>query len=122
MISRSVEAATQGCSVSIKDLQIVSSHIQFQRNIRKENNMPGKDNFYVNNKYLKNANYSLALGSDTYIAAFRERIVAGPTELCPESGDVRFTKKAIIIPSNVYFAFTNAVRKGLQGLHPQGRW
>ena len=79
--------------------------------------MPGKDNFYVNNKYLKNANYLLALGSNNYIAAFRKRIVAGQTELCPESGDARFTKKAIIIPSNVYFAFTNAVRKGLQAFH-----
>ena len=76
--------------------------------------MPGKDTFYVNNKYLKNANYTLALGSDTYIAAYQERIVAGPVELCPNSGDARFTKKAVIIPSNVYFAFTNSVRKGLE--------
>ena len=42
--------------------------------------MPGNDNFYVYNKYLKNPNYSLALGCDTYIVVFWERIVAGLTK------------------------------------------
>ena len=75
--------------------------------------MPGKDTFYVNKKYLKNANYTLALGSDTYAAAYQERIILGPVELDP-SGEALFTKKAVIIPSNVYFEFINAVRRGFK--------
>ena len=75
--------------------------------------MPGKDNFYINKKYLKNANYTLALGSDTYIACYQERLVLGPVEL-DSTGEALFTKKAIIIPSNVYYGFTNAVRRGYQ--------
>ena len=69
--------------------------------------MPGRESFHVGtNKYLKNANFSLCLGEDVYVAAFREKLVAGVTEVDAE-GDLRFSKKAIVIPSNVYYQFVD---------------
>ena len=73
--------------------------------------MVGRDTFYVNKKYLKNANYSLALGDDMYVASYNERILMGRVEL-DASGEALFTKKAVIIPSNVYFVLTNAIKRG----------
>ena len=73
--------------------------------------MPGRESFHVGtNKYLKNANFSLCLGEDVYVAAFREKLIAGVTEADAE-GDLRFSKKAIVIPSNVYYQFVDCVFK-----------
>ena len=54
--------------------------------------MPGRDTFFVgNDKYLKNANYTLALGEDVYCAAYRERLWLGPIEFT--DGEAKFSKK-----------------------------
>ena len=75
--------------------------------------MPGRDTFYVgNNKYLKNANYTLSLGEDVYCAAYRERLILGPIDF--EDGEARFSKKAVIIPSNVYFQFVDTIDRAYQ--------
>ena len=75
--------------------------------------MPGRDTFYVgNNKYLKNANYTLCLGEDIYCSAYRERLVLGPIEF--DDGEARFSKKAVIIPSGVYYEFVDTIHKAYQ--------
>ena len=54
---------------------LLDLHYHLTSNLQSFNIMPGKDTFHVNKKYLKNANYSLALGNDTYVASFQERIL-----------------------------------------------
>ena len=78
--------------------------------------MPGRDTFFVgNDKYLKNANYTLALGEDVYCAAYRERLLLGPIEFT--DGEAIFSKKAVIIPCNVYYQFVDTVRKAYHSFH-----
>ena len=71
----------------------------------------GKDNFHINaNKYVKSGNYSIGLGNDTYVSAFQERLIIGPVCL-DDAGEALFTKKAVVIPAQSFFEFTNAVRR-----------
>ena len=75
--------------------------------------MPGHDTFYVgDNNYLKNSNYSLSLGEDVYCCAYQERLVMGPITL--DDGEAKFSKKAIIIPSSVYYEFVDTIHKAHQ--------
>ena len=72
--------------------------------------MPGKANFHVLNKQLKDANYSLALGGDVYVASYQQRLLIGPISH-EEGPNPVFSKKAIVIPSSCYFEFVNCVHK-----------
>ena len=73
--------------------------------------MPSKDCFQVGQKFLKNANYYLSLNEDCYIAAYQERVLIGHVEDFDQDM-AKFNKKAIVIPSNVYFEIVNTIRKG----------
>ena len=64
--------------------------------------MPLKDCFQVGTKLLKHANYYLPLNEDCYIAAYQERVLLGHVEDF-EQDMAKFNKKAIVIPSNVYY-------------------
>ena len=64
--------------------------------------MPSKDCFRVGTKLLKHANYYLPLNEDCYIAAYQERVLLGHVEDF-EQDMAKFNKKAIVIPSNVYY-------------------
>ena len=64
--------------------------------------MPSKDCFQVGTKLLKHANYYLPLNEDCYIAAYQERVLLGHVEDF-EQDMAKFNKKAIVIPSNVYY-------------------
>ena len=64
--------------------------------------MPSKDCFQVGTKLLKHANYYLPLNEDCYIAAYQERVLLGHVEDF-EQDRAKFNKKAIAIPSNVYY-------------------
>ena len=64
--------------------------------------MPSKDCFQVETKLLKHANYYLPLNEDCYIAAYQERVLLGHVEDF-EQDMAKFNKKAIVIPSNVYY-------------------
>ena len=72
--------------------------------------MPSKDCFQVGQKFLKNANYYMALNEDCYIAAFQERVLLGHVEDF-EQDMAKFNKKAIVIPNNVYFQFVDCLSK-----------
>ena len=73
--------------------------------------MPSKDCFQVGQKFLKNVNYYLSLNEDCYIAAYQERVLIGHVEDFDQDM-AKFNKKAIVIPSNVYFEIVNTIRKG----------
>ena len=78
--------------------------------------MPGWDTFYVgNNKYLKNANYTLSLGKDVHCAAYRERLILSQIDF--EDSEAPFSKKAVIIPSNVYFQFIDTIDRAYQSFN-----
>ena len=64
--------------------------------------MPSKDCFQVGTKLLKHANYYLPLNEDCYIAAYQEQVLLGHVEDF-EQDMAKFNKKAIVIPSNVYY-------------------
>ena len=64
--------------------------------------MPSKDCFQVGTKLLKHANYYLPLNEDCYIAAYQERVLLGHVEDF-EQDMAKFNKKAIVIPSNLYY-------------------
>ena len=64
--------------------------------------MPSKDCFQVGTKLLKHANYYLPLNEDCYIAAYQERVLLVHVEDF-EQDMAKFNKKAIVIPSNVYY-------------------
>ena len=75
--------------------------------------MPAREMFYVgNNKYVKNSNYSLFLGGDIYCCAYRERLVLGPMDF--DDGEAHFSKKAVVIPSDVYYDFVETIHKAHQ--------
>ena len=75
--------------------------------------MPSKDCFQVGQKFLKNSNYYLPLNEDCYIAAYQERVILGHVEDFDQDL-AKFNKKAIVIPSNVYFEFVDCVRRAYQ--------
>ena len=102
--------AFKGQILVYKPHTLLDLHCHLTSSLQSFNIMPGKDTFHVNKKYLKNANYSLALGNDTYVASFQERILIGPVCL-DDTGEALFTKKAIVIPSQSYFELINAVRR-----------
>ena len=62
---------------------------------------------------MKNSNYVLPLKEDCYIAAYQERVLLGHVEDFDQDM-AKFSKKAIVIPSNVYFELVDAIRKAYQ--------
>ena len=72
--------------------------------------MGGKDCFQVGIKHLRNANYYLPLDEDCYIASYQERVLVGHVEDFDDD-NAKFNKKAIVIPSNVYFQFVDTISK-----------
>ena len=75
--------------------------------------MPTKECFQVGTKHLKFSNYALSLNEDCYIAAYQERVILGRVEDFDQDM-AKFNKKAIVIPSNVYFEFVNCISKAYQ--------
>ena len=102
--------AFKGQILVYKPHTLLDLHCHLTSSLQSFNIMPGKDTFHVNKKYMKNANHSLALGNDTYVASFQERILIRPMCL-DDTWEALFTKKAIVIPSQSYFELINAVRR-----------
>ena len=71
---------------------------------------------FGNDKALLNhANYVLPLPSGVFVAAFLQRILIGYTET-NEKGQVVFGKKTVIIPSEAFYDFVGAIKRGHQAL------
>ena len=75
--------------------------------------MPARDLFYVNNKYLHNANYYVCLGGNDFVASYADKILIGPvdSEADEHSEKQKFSKRAIIIPSSQFHTFVTCVKR-----------
>ena len=75
--------------------------------------MPARDLFYVNNKYLHNANYYVCLGGNVLVASYADKILIGPvdSEADEHSEKQKFSKRAIIIPSSQFRTFLTNVKR-----------
>ena len=67
--------------------------------------------FFVKEKYLDDARYSLGIGDGYYIASLQEAIILGPMLYEENSGKAKFSPKSIIIPACEYVTFVNVIDK-----------
>ena len=78
--------------------------------------MPSRELFHVGQKYLYKANFHVTLESNLAAAAYPVKLVLGPTESedCGEEGEkLKFSKRALILPSSSYFTLTKAMNKAV---------
>ena len=67
--------------------------------------------FFVKEKYLADARYSLGIGDGYFIASLQEAIILGPMLYEENSGKAKFSPKSIIIPACEYVTFVNVIDK-----------
>ena len=78
--------------------------------------MPSKELFHVGQKYLNKANFYVTLESNLAAASYPEKLVLGPTESEDRGEDgekLKFSKRALILPSSSFFTLTKAVNKAV---------
>ena len=67
--------------------------------------------FFVKEKYLDDARYSLGIGDGYFIGSLQEAIILGPMLYEENSGKAKFSPKSIIIPACEYVTFVNVIDK-----------